>query len=823
MMKEKAGAGLPPDHHPHSSAKYPPHPHHPQPTHHPDLKKQYPMYVYQSKSGAPSSVSQVVTPSSSSPGMVVSGSHAALSATIKQEPNFSLYGYQPFQHSYITKETLYSQGLKQDDSGSSAKGGGVPPHPHHPHLLHLKEEPKGPLPPPSHPQAASMHPQQRTASPHGHKHGRVSPPPLIKDSKTGSVIVENRPKEAGDLRHAQQQPLEAHRPAPAHHGLPPPPAHSHHSGSITLGTALSPRQQQGKGLDGRPSAGGAAYGGHQPRPGSSPHPGHMAPHMHGLPTGSHHPGMVAPDHHRRSPHQQAAAGGMQQPMDLHKHMPTSVSTAASAAVKEAPPRQIVVGSHPHHHQATIAQPPVSLPTPNSTAAHSYNLIQQGLVPNPIYSHAGNTGQQQGPPQREGQPPHQPHPHNQQPHPQHSPSGMVGQKRRSGPAKDSVEGPGSLSSMPHHKKSRMAEAMASANANQHAPHPTLPNSSSPASNPPGSLPPSSSSPLARTTAPASSSTSSGFMDSFRSFVENTVQSAFYQDQELAAAKAHQQRNNRPKPGAAQPATSQGVHVLSTQASPMPSTVSVSSPQVAARLQSTTTTTLPGGPANHSSPFTTSHTIPPSTAPTQASMANSMSLASSLTPHQQPPLPSSATGISTLPQQHSIGGFPMQRPGPASTPGGASVSSTSSIVDTINRVANGYVESDSDTLSAPSPPPQRSDITPSPSCRPGNHKAFKKAWLQRYSDEDKEKDNPAKDSSPTGSTNSNTTTGNMQPQPENVDGKPGEPVKDCYVNCSYISPTKEGGSKSPISLLSKDLRKDEEDSTTSASETESQVGF
>ena len=148
----------------------------------------------------------------------------------------------------------------------------------------------------------------------------------------------------------------------------------------------------------------------------------------------------------------------------------------------------------------------------------------------------------------------------------------------------------------------------------------------------------------------------------------------------------------------------------------------------------------------------------------------------------------------------------RPGPASTPGGASVSPTSSIVDTINRVANGYVESDSDTLSAPSPPPHlRSDVSPSP-CKPANHKAFKKAWLQRYSDEDNKEKVRKEDAT-------------SQESP-NLDGM-GEPVKDCYVNCSYISPTKEGGSKSPISMLQKGLRPDDEDSTTSASEAESQV--
>jgi hypothetical protein len=52
-----------------------------------------------------------------------------------------------------------------------------------------------------------------------------------------------------------------------------------------------------------------------------------------------------------------------------------------------------------------------------------------------------------------------------------------------------------------------------------------------------------------------------------------------------------------------------------------------------------------------------------------------------------------------------------------------------------------------------------------------------------------------------------------------------VKNCYVNCSYISPSKEGGSKSPISALrlpNGNVKEgDENESTTSASETETQV--
>jgi len=83
--------------------------------------------------------------------------------------------------------------------------------------------------------------------------------------------------------------------------------------------------------------------------------------------------------------------------------------------------------------------------------------------------------------------------------------------------------------------------------------------------------------------------------------------------------------------------------------------------------------------------------------------------------------------------------------------------------------------------------------------------KKAWLQRYSDEDR-----------------NTATQGDNPEGMEEEGKK-EPLKDCYVNCSYISPTKDGVSKSPISMMRDLTGKTEDESTSSASESESQVSL
>jgi len=130
-----------------------------------------------------------------------------------------------------------------------------------------------------------------------------------------------------------------------------------------------------------------------------------------------------------------------------------------------------------------------------------------------------------------------------------------------------------------------------------------------------------------------------------------------------------------------------------------------------------------------------------------------------------------------------------------------------METINRVANGFVDTDSDTLSAPSPTPDiksGENNNPSPLKLSGSATKFKKAWLQRYSDEDKK--------------NADSTENKTGESGESKNEK-GDPVKDCYVNLSYISPTKDGGGKSPISML-KDLtsRKDD-DSTGSDTEMDS----
>ncbi|XP_061186493.1 lysine-specific demethylase 3A-like isoform X2 [Saccostrea echinata] len=559
---------------------------------------------------------------------------------VKQEkPNFSLYGYQPFQQlSYISPDQLHLHGLDKKEEKLNMDSSKQS-------LAH----------------AANMASQMSSA-----------PPPLIKDGHS-SVIYDNRYKDGSN-------------------STSPRPAHSHHSHHIS---SQSPRQ---------------------PKPAHTPNRHHGSPHQDqsidlssssGLQvsalsafrsTESKHIGPRTQSPLRvASPHQLNVAV-MQQPVNYHRNegkprtSPSSKSPVSSNS------------SNVPYMSAAIAQPPVSLPA--GSVDYSCSLIQQGLVPNPIYSqnsvnpaaeHHGNshsmltTTQSMAPTSS---------------HNTHSTTGQQGVKRR--PNKESsnrkrqkadnggsnpgvgsggvpVTTPQILTNPSPYTTTNSQSSVTSTSATTSSAMSMLLSSTS--SNPPQGT--------------------SGFMDSFKSFVENAVQNAFYQDSDLADGKK-----------------------------------------------------VPAPP-------------PP---PTQ----------------QKPdPSPSLAAEESSL----------------------ASSNSHSTLMDTISRVANGQInDTDSDTLSAPSPPPHITN--PSSQGKAANHPKLKKAWLQRHSDEDK-LETKVEPGSP--STENDTE----------VSPKAEDKLKNCYVNLTNISPKKEPGTKSPVTssayklpngnIIGKD--KDDE-STTSASETESQ---
>ncbi|KAK2163692.1 hypothetical protein LSH36_75g09017 [Paralvinella palmiformis] len=251
----------------------------------------------------------------------------------------------------------------------------------------------------------------------------------------------------------------------------------------------------------------------------------------------------------------------------------------------------------------------------------------------------------------------------------------------------------------------------------------------------------------------------YMDSFRSFVMNAVQHAFMNDEELNGQKNKQTQCS---------AASKASVVVGSDGSTSgtPSTVVTSAPL--------TSTTSPSSPS--SLPLSSPSSLPLST------LASAVSC-------------TATTQISGV-----------QRPGPASTPGAASVSSTSSMTDMINRVANN-MDTDSDTLSAPSPPgvTKWDQVGPSPLKSSGSHtKGFKKAWLARYSDQDKDKPFPP-------------SSDNSNPPPSLAESIKSENSMDS-VTASSSSMIKEELCPSPVNRV-KELVVKEEPGNSSASEAES----
>lgn len=516
------------------------------------------------------------------------------SGSIKQEPKFSLFGYQPFQHSYISTEQLHSYGLADKNR---------------------KDEKDS-------------------------KRSTVSvPPPLIKDNKAhSSVIVDNRVKSTS-----------------------PRPAHSHHTSSMP---STSPRSQ--------------------PKPAHTPDRQYDRP-MSALSTRS---SPLAPQqdylsqsmdlsanrdkhispHHVTDPHHLPTA--ISQPLDFHrKQKVQSKSPVSSSSVT-----------------ASIAQPPVTL---TGSMAYTFSLIQQGLVPNPIYSQtsvkaASSTSAQETSPQ--------------------------GIKRKT--TKESNNRKRQKGETPPTSSNTFIPNTTPQIPTNHSPYTTSTVSNSSSSSTFSSI---------TSSYPASGT---GFMDSFKTFVENAVQNAFFQDPELNKGK-----------------------VLSP-------------------------------------PKTTSQT-PPATTTSTNSVTEERRKSD---PIQLP---------TSMPKEETL------------SSSSSSLNSNVALMDTINRVANGQLDTDSDTLSAPSPPPNvKSDSSPHKSA---NHPKLKKAWLQRHSEDKVSTKSPL------------LTDENSESSIKSEKNEKGEMVKNCYVNLSYISPSKEGGSKSPISALKlpNGNVKEGDESTSSASETETQV--
>ncbi len=815
-----------------------------------DQAAAYQAYIQQLKASG-----HQVPPATSGTPTTGASSSTSASGGLKQEPTLNLYGYQPFPHMYISQDKLYSH-MKDEKQG-------------------IKDEKIAPpqQPPPAH----------QGHSPKGPHHG-------LGEHPGKSVIVDSRTKEEPrDPRYPQP----AHEGQRGHHGLPPA-MHSHHQGSITMG---SPKPH-------------LKAGGQEPRPAHTGHPGQLPSAV---------KARTQSPLHVASPQQLSKA--VIQPMELQKPgEPRQPAPAHQDHKSPAPstgtPPHAHGGSAPSNaHSAAIAQPAMSMA---SSAAYSYNLIQQGLVPNPIYQQAATAlGAQQG--GKPGQPAPA-HGAPSQPAGAQSTSGgpgaVAGQKRRNSkdltPAEHAQKKP--KSGVPpqntHHGMTPAGPIIPITTApvptNSH-PY-TIPTSH--AQMVPGGQGPqagqgapvstsgataASTSPSAQATSPSAGGkggqygTSSGFMDSFRTFVENTVQSAFFSSSDTPDAnKQHPKGRHKEevmghqgpapavaggppgaRPGVSAPPGGQPPQQQQAQYPPstLPSTYNTPPQQLPPTTNTHPTVTAPpAGPAGPS----TAQQLPAqqqqqqrvpqqqqqpavatssSAAPQHVQQQQQQSAATTLQqntqqpvvtqqPVQQPqqqPVPVPTTQQSQVlqaqqPQQGVIQQLPpasavptglppgsvpgscplpphlttnVARVPPSSSPGGASVSSTSSIMETINRVANGFMDTDSDTLSAPSPPPHvkgGESASPSPLKSSNHTKGFKKAWLQRYSDEDKDQ----KDKKP-GSSFSSTS-----------DSK-----SDAGADCYTFTGTEE--EKLPPKLTPRDLISKEimDESTTSASETESQV--
>ena len=613
-----------------------------------------------------------------------------LSNNVKQEvqANFSLYGYKPEKYSFITTDQLQSYELEKNKGD---KG-----------MLDSKLN-------------RSQSPRKKDLS---------VPPPLIKDSKPySSVIVENKTKD-GVVKSSSPQfsshMSPHHQPKPAH-----TPEQPHSSSSSPGSHGMNPMSAHSQQI--------AALRADAARQGTSR---------------SQSPLRIA------SPQQLSAA--VMEPMD-YRCSPNVNKTRGSPGSNQ--------GSHPSSvnssgsYSPAIAQPPVSLP--HSSVPYTYSLIQQGLVPNPIYSN--NSNGKGGDSQRTvsvtgtAQVPRATQPSQSSYREQMQQQSAMGSKR-----KGQKEGNNRKRQKGNEVQGHSPTASSNNNPlNLSVPctTPQIVSNQSPYTTSSGSIPSSAMSTTQAGTATTSSSQAivknrlhglTGFMDSFKSFVENTVQNAFMSDPELGKTKEGQMKK---------PQSMENLRDLHQQ-----------------------------------------------------------HLQQQLTHKPQPYKPKSSLERSSTPVTSQLNSANDES---SNLSNSGNSNSAMSYVESINRVANGQIDTDSDTLSAPSPPPHlKQENTPSPH-KAAKHPNLKKAWLQRHSDEDKQESQPQdRVTGPavvadSGNVNQNNTSGEVEKDKE---------VKNCYVNCSYISPGKDG-SKSPISAIlpNGNLEKSEtnDSSTTSASETETQV--
>ncbi|XP_041368314.1 lysine-specific demethylase 3B-like isoform X2 [Gigantopelta aegis] len=457
----------------------------------------------------------------------------------------------------------------------------------------------------------------------------------------------------------------------------------------------------------------------------------------------------------QSPHmttsQQAQSVSLAQPVDYCKS-----NTRLKATTGSSPLPSSSASGHTSTAYPAIAQPPVSLPP--SSLSYSYSLIQQGLVPNPIYSHS--SAQSMAKPatvqmSRTGAANVQ---NSTLPGAnlsgQDTSSGMnvhsalmeAGQKRK--PNTDSKgrkrqkpqnETPPTTTGSILHIPVTTPQILTNPSPYTTTSSNNYTKNSAPITTSNG--PTTSTVTALLNTSPISRKAGSGFMDSFRSFVENTVQIAFFQDDKKAAAESS--RNTVIQNDASSPANSANKNPPETVEK-----VEVSSPQE----QHLVTPLIPSPPL------------------------------SSLTLPQPPNTVNEDTSSSVMTNCSTV-----------------SSNNMASIMDTINRVANGQVDTDSDTLSAPSPPPS-SKSDNSPLQRSGNHPKLKKAWLQRHSDEDKELKNVScsEDSNPV----SNVKT--------SLKGS----VDSASEGCASPASSLPNGNLTDLSHV-------DDESTSSASETESRV--
>ena len=327
----------------------------------------------------------------------------------------------------------------------------------------------------------------------------------------------------------------------------------------------------------------------------------------------------------------------------------------------------------------------------------------------------------------------------------------------------------------------------------------------------------------------------YIDSFKSFVENAVQSAFLQEGDIGErirlnAQYMQHLNLPPKPYDQPQVHRQQQHQQDTQKLSPGKDIVVSSSNASSTASSAGNNTL----------NTAISGLEDSRKQSSLQQQRQVSLVpqSQLPPTTNNTLSTVSTTVAQLsvgPPAKGISSNPgiISHPGPVSTPGSASVSSISSIQETINRVANGTLDTDSDTLSAPSPPPalKSSSDAPSPVRMSNPSKpSFKKAILARYSGDtvvpqcENSNSSSVCDQSPpkidkhekmdTATTTVTTTT--MSPvitANENAAEKMAE-TSNLPLKPNVTHPTL----KTPLDLL-KESEKDE--MTTSASEAEQQV--